>query len=257
MDSVRAVTKALIPGSVEFFALGLAVGLLLLFVRGRVARWGRGWLAVLVVTYLVLSLQGTSDLLLWGLNRGYRSISTVGDAGGARLIVVLSDGAKDPESGPTRSVVNMQSGFNAREGARLYRLIGDPLVLASGGWPPGIREGPPESHPLSVALQEFGVPADRIVEESTSRTTREQAVNVSRWLREHGEARFILVTSPDHMRRSAGAFRALGFNPVVSPSGLRYSDGPVWLPSFSALLGSRHSIYEYLALGLYRLRGWV
>jgi uncharacterized SAM-binding protein YcdF (DUF218 family) len=153
------------------------------------------------------------------------------------------------------AALNLQSAFNALEAARVYRLIGDSVVLASGGKDPDTQTA--ESEALALALERLGVPAGRIVRESASQTTYSQGANVSAWLAARGETRFVLITAPEHMRRAVGVFAKHGAHPIPSPSVIQYGGRPAWLSTGYALEGSRAAIYEYLALAFYRMRGWV
>jgi uncharacterized SAM-binding protein YcdF (DUF218 family) len=157
VELLRGALKAFIPGSLLFLILGQAIGVLLLFAGTRAARWGRRWLVGLLIVYLVLGLQGTSDLLISGLSHEYGSIWSVDQAQGARIIVVLSNGVR---AGRTTiqevAVVNTQSAHNALEAARLYRLLGDPEVVASGGVTDPLARGP-ESKTLAAALTTLGI----------------------------------------------------------------------------------------------------
>jgi len=253
----ETVKQFLVPGSLFFLLFAMSVGVVLLFGRGRAPRWGRRWLASLLAFYAVLSLQVTSDLLIWGLSGRFASISSAEQAQGARLIVVLSNGVRGGRT-PLQelAVVNNQSAHNALEGARLYRLLNDPTLLASGGVTDPLARAP-ESQALAAGLEALGVPADRIVQESRSHTTHEQAVLVSQWLKARGESRFVLVTTPEHMRRAVGAFEAQGVHPIPSVAALRYGGEPAWQPTRYALQGSEAAIYEYLAWCMYRARGWL
>jgi uncharacterized SAM-binding protein YcdF (DUF218 family) len=256
VEILRQTIKALVPGSALFLAAGCAVGVLLLFRgprAGRVARWG---LTGLLVFYLLLSLQGTSDLLASPLTRGYSTLRSAADAHGARVVVVLGNGIRTHQAnGQEVAVVNLESAFNALEAARVYRLLGDPLVLVSGGKNEGSET--PESEVLALALERLGVPGERIVLESVSQNTYAQGANVSAWLAARGETKFVLVTAPEHMRRAVGVFATHGAHPTPSMSVIQYGGRPPWLPTGYALEGSRNAMYEYLALGFYRLRGWV
>jgi uncharacterized SAM-binding protein YcdF (DUF218 family) len=202
-------------------------------------------------------LQGTSDLLVHGLSGEYGSVWTADQAQGARVIVVLSNGVGGGRTADQEmAVVNRQSAHNALEAARIYRLLGDPQVVASGGTT-AAQARAPESAALASALEALGVPRARIVEERTSHTTYQQAVNVGAWLKQRGETRFVLVTVPEHMRRAVGVFAAQGLHPICSLSHLRYGGSPAWRPTRFALQGSENAIYEYLAWGFYRARGWL
>ena len=67
------------------------------------------------------------------------------------------------------------------------------------------------------------MPTDRVIIESESRNTREEAVILKRLLAERGIDRFVIVTSPIHMGRSLAAFAVEGMHPVPSASPL-YQD---------------------------------
>jgi uncharacterized SAM-binding protein YcdF (DUF218 family) len=257
VEILRNTVKGLIPGSTSFVLFGLCVGVLLLFGQPRVAGWGRRLLTGLLVLYIVLSLQGTSDLLIFGLSHEFRSIQTRDDAKGAETVVVLSNGIQALRVGDQEVVVvNVASSANALEGARVYRLLGDPVVLVSGG-ATDPSTPTPESQALATALEQLGVPPSRIVMEATSKTTYGQVVNVSAWLQAHGQARFVLVTAPEHVRRATQAFAARGLQAIPSISNLRYGGTPFWWPTGEALAGSENAIYEYFAWCFYRSRGWL
>lgn len=254
-DELNGIVKLLIPGSPWFLLLAMSLGVALLFGTTGMKRWGRRWLVLLAIGYLILSMQGTSDLLVNGLRRGHHGLRQTADARGAHIVVVLGNGAASSEVGDGRVVValNAPSRFNALEGARLYRLLGDPLLLVSGG-PAGPGS---EALALKTAIAGLGVPGDRIVVEDQSATTREQSERVTAWLRSHGEERFVLVTTPEHVRRANGTFQALGVTPVVSPSDIKYGGAPFWYVTRYALSGSSAALYEYAAVVLYRIRGWA
>ncbi len=257
MDILNAAIKAFIPGSLLFLAGGMSIGVALLFGSPRAARWGRRWLTALLSAYAVLSWQGTSDLLVKGLSYEFSSVWSVEQSQGARVIVVLSNGVRGARTSLQElAVVNEQSAHNALEAARLYRLLGDVELLASGGVTDRLSPEP-ESDALAAALEALGIPAARISLESRSRTTYEQALNVGEWLKARGRPPFILVTTPEHMRRAAGALEKQGLHPISSVSALRYGGGPAWHLTRYALQGSEHAIYEYLAWCLYRARGWL
>jgi uncharacterized SAM-binding protein YcdF (DUF218 family) len=106
----------------------------------------------------------------------------------------------------------------------------------------------------------LGVPADRILVETESGTTRDEALIVDRMLKAQGIEQVILVTSETHMRRSLGVFRSVGIHaiPAIAQEFLRgqatWSD--LVLPGQGGLdLGSQN-VHEVLGLIYYWLRGW-
>ena len=60
---------------------------------------------------------------------------------------------------------------------------------------------------MKTALVELGVPADRILLESTSQVTHDEAVLTARMLRDLEITSCVLVTSNLHMRRALATFR--------------------------------------------------
>jgi uncharacterized SAM-binding protein YcdF (DUF218 family) len=140
--------------------------------------------------------------------------------------------------------------LRALEAARLYRLIGARLVIASGGTANPPVELQPESAALADLLVRAGVPAARIREETESRTTREQAREIVSALTRESVTRFVLVTSTTHMPRAVAVFRQAGGSPIPSPAPIA-SDGlppPSWLvPNGEASYRTNVAIYECAA----------
>ena len=96
------------------------------------------------------------------------------------------------------------------EAARIYRLVQPDFVISSGGLiEPDDPEDPP-GETMKQTLVRLGVPAERIIVERDSTNTRDEAVMVAAMLPSLDVKHVILVTSPMHMRRAVGMFRAVG-----------------------------------------------
>ena len=118
----------------------------------------------------------------------------------------------------------------------------------------------PESALLRDIVVRAGVPPAALIEESHSKTTREQATLIGPILRDRHSRRFVLVTSPMHMRRSLAVFRAAEFDPVASVAPVRSEQvgEPPWLiPNDESFALSDAAVYDYLALMYYWSRGWM
>lgn len=233
---VAALCKLLVPGTLAFLAaslLGSALVPLLLFGR-RGWRWSAVLLGGVAVSYLMLSLPVTAVLLARSLDR-YPPIAAAGDSLRGTALVVF-DG--DHQSG------------RLREAVRLYRLLQPSHVIAMSLYPEMVSE-----------LVGAGVPAEAIVWAHRSRTTREQALDVARVLDERGIGPIVLVASPIHMPRALATCVAVGIraSPGVAlmphPSLPRGARGLI--PQREALSFSSESVYEYLALAYYGMRGWT
>jgi uncharacterized SAM-binding protein YcdF (DUF218 family) len=256
----------LAPAGITCILLLLTPGVVMLFVPA-LARWGRRWLAAVVLGYTVISTQAGAMLLARTLMGGYRPIQSVEDAGGAQAIVLLGGGSLNLRAGGRQlSTVATDAGLRVLEAARLFALLKGsaasqgPLVIASGGITEREAAAAPESAALQRALIEVGVPSGRIVPESESKNTRDEAVIVKRMLAERNITQFVLITSPLHMRRSMMAFEQQGMRPIASPAALvpeRAAARRLLWPSGIWLDVANDAIYEWLARGYYWWQGWI
>jgi uncharacterized SAM-binding protein YcdF (DUF218 family) len=177
-------------------------------------------------------------------------------------MVVLSTGGEVFRAyGQEVAEMGKATAFNALEAARVYRLVAPPAVIASGGIVDPEARRAPEAEVLAAGLVRLGIPRDRIILESRSRTTREQAMNVAEMLKKRRVTRFLLVTTADHMPRARATFRELGLDPVPCVSRFAIATHPsLWQrlrPSINALRQSDWACYEYLARIYYWWQGWL
>ena len=248
------------PSNIVCVLALLTPGTALLFVPS-LARWGRRWLAGVVLFYALLSSEAGAGLLARTLTGGYTPLASAGDARGARVVVVLGSGSVNLRAaGRQLSSVTMQGGLRVLEAARLFDLLTGPLVIASGGITEHDGAAAPESVALQRALIDVGVRPDRILLESESKNTRDEVLVIKRMLAERGLTDFVLVTSPLHMRRSMLAFEQQGLHPIPSPSPLvpdRSTERSRLLPSDMWLNVGDSALYEWLARGYYWCSGWL
>lgn len=156
-------------------------------------------------------------------------------------------------------MLNRSSAARAIEAARVYKILGSPWMISSGGVGPG-SNAITSAVLMRSALVNLGVPPERILLESTSRNTRDEAVNIAPMLRALGVERFVLVTSDTHMRRSLATFRAVGLNPLAAIArDPRESQprGRSFFPTQQGLVFSSAVAHEYVGLGYYGIRGWL
>jgi uncharacterized SAM-binding protein YcdF (DUF218 family) len=250
--------EALRLGNIAFLLVILSVGLVLLFVRPR---WGRRWMAAVVLGYWFVSTPLGSTLLVTPLVGGLHSIVDAREAESAGAIVVLGGGIRELRAGSDVLAFPYDSTtLRVFEAARVFRLLdGRPIVVASGGRPvPDQRT--PEGEVIADALTRLSVPRDRIIIEDMSLTTHDQAIIVTRLLKSRGVDRFVLVTSPSHMSRSIAVFRAQHADivPSVAPP---IPEGPrpqlFFRPNGGSLSASDEAVYDYAGLVYYWARGWL
>ena len=250
------VKRFFIPGSMTFLIVGFAVGVALLNSGDRSLQWGRVWLTSLLGLYWLLSLPVTAHALIQNLRHRYGTIATAQQTAGARVIVVVGNGAVHYQAGDSRiDQLTRRSVFCVFEAARLYRLIDPAWLVATGGGAEADEHAKTEAELMRDELVRFQVPADRILLESTSRTTEEQVENVARLLGGLAlDAPILVVTTGAHMPRVMKMFDRHRIKAIASVTPeLRYDDGRMawrrWYPSAAALRGSESAIYEYLARG--------
>lgn len=162
----------------------------------------------------------------------------------AGAIVVLG-GGKLPASDWSHTTTRAGMGLS------LWRAGGAPLVLVSGS---------DQAMDLAQGFARSGVPDHDLRIEGTSQNTHENARNSAAILRADGLHDVLLVTSAIHMRRAAGCFRHEGIEvtPVASDDHhARIASSPSWIPRRDALTLTARSLHEYVALWIYKRRGWL
>jgi len=220
----------------------------------------RPLLAALLLIFFAASTRVGAVLLGFGLTHGLQPLG-VRDASGVDAVVVLGGGVESVSAANVMlDQLTTATTLRVLEGARVYKAVGTPLVIVSGGIANPQHELRPESDVMAEALVKAGVPADRVLQDREARTTHDHPRTVAPLLGAHQVRRFVLVTSPTHMRRALAVFRKAGFDPIPSVSLVRsdHLDPPPWLrPSDDSMLLSNQAVYDYFAWVEYWLRGWV
>jgi uncharacterized SAM-binding protein YcdF (DUF218 family) len=245
--------------SVTGLILGLLAGVIWLFANPA-SRWPRRWLAALLIVYLAATVHAVSRIASVPLRRGFYTFTLADAPPAPRAVVVLGSGARTIH-GRAQKIGILTLGGSSRvlEAARVFRLLGGPLIISSGG-PPAGYDMIPESETMQRALVELGVPAERILLESTSRVTHDEAVITARMLRDLGIRSCIVVTSDLHMPRALAAFRHEGLDatPAVARDPLDSQwKWLSWLPTRQGMEYSQEVIHEYVGLVWYWSRGWL
>jgi uncharacterized SAM-binding protein YcdF (DUF218 family) len=252
----------LIPGSFSFFLLGTLLGIVLLYLDERRARWGKRWLAALIVTYTLMATPFVAsglEKILQG-NLGNQPFEQEG--GKVDAVVVLGGGGASYIAGDSEiSVMSESSALRLIEGLRIFEELDAGWIVVSGG--ENHRSGllTAESETMHDALVDLGIPPDRILLEKGSANTHDQAVNLRPLFKANNIKRFVLVTSPTHMRRAYLTFVHSGYDPVPAAA-LEHSQSidtfnDALIPNLGALDASRNVMRELLGLFYYLLRGWI
>lgn len=238
---MEALKSLLLPSGLVLVALVL--GLILLW-RRRTRVLGMAACVLGALLYVVFASGPVSNALIGGLENRYAAADPAADP--VDYIVVLSAWGERDGRAPAGSHVNRAAIFRLVEAMRLHRALPHATVLISG-WEevPGL---------MRESLLTMGMPADRIILETGSRSTHESAVHLSKPLR--GE-RFLLVTSAGHMARSVAAFEDLELKPIPAPTDFLSHERvrpASWLPSAGHLAVSDLAMHEYLGGAWYSKR---
>jgi uncharacterized SAM-binding protein YcdF (DUF218 family) len=182
-------------------------------------------------------------------------------------IVVLGGGGIPSESGLMRTYY----------GARAAKRYPDARVVVALP-----EDGDVDDSPVGRMRDELvlrGVQADRITLEPRGVNTRAQALEMRR-IATNDQARILVVTSPEHIRRAVGTFRKAGFkNADGYPAHDTYEGGdlsvssdavqsPLVIQPVEGSLFLRYNVWnnanyllrasrEWVAITYYKLKGWM
>jgi uncharacterized SAM-binding protein YcdF (DUF218 family) len=250
----RLIDKLL---SWEGFLAIVAVALVALWRRPG-SRGARAWLTGATIVYTILSIP----LVPYGIAQliGWRYQIFAASPGDPIQVIVLLGGAVGTVIGAEQQMGLMSDVAMGRvlEAARVYRALNEPLIISSGGSSRAQSEKSGDT--MKLALVQLGVRPERIIVESQSRTTRDEAVLIAPMLRRLHSERFVLVTHRSHMPRAEGAFRAQGLTPVpaIVPDELSASELKRSIkPDVASLQRSGLLFHEALGLAYYWWRGWM
>jgi uncharacterized SAM-binding protein YcdF (DUF218 family) len=251
------VSQVLSSGGI---ALVLVVGALWLW-RRPASSWARRWLLAGAVVYAALSCYAISYASSRLLVAGFLPIGRADVPPGPTAIVVLGSGsivARDWDDAHL-PVLDRASAARVLEAVRVFKMTDAAWVIASGGLVRPRDFDEPNGRTMRDALVRSGVPAARLLVETESKNTHDEAVIVRDMLRSLDVENVILVTSEIHMRRSLGTFRAQGIQAV--PAIARQAPPTVpwiaWIiPTEGGLTLASDVWHEILGLGYYFVRGW-
>ncbi|MDE1993097.1 MAG: YdcF family protein [Rhizobiaceae bacterium] len=198
--------------------LSLAFLFGLLALLAGLVRWHRLRALSMLLSVLILfvALYTTAGaVIVQGLEERFPRQAT--DPADLKCMVVLG-GATQNEVTTVRGGYELDSaGDRLVEALRLAQKYPQARIVVSGG--DGSITGDYEGD--AVISERFftalGIPKDRLVEDTTSRTTYENAVNTKELLTQNGLSNCLLITSGFHMPRSVGIFRKQGIDIVPWP----------------------------------------
>jgi uncharacterized SAM-binding protein YcdF (DUF218 family) len=229
--------------------------------RPRSAAARRALLAI-SIAYALASIYAVPDAVGRVLSAGYRRFTAADAPPGRTAVVVLGADAvrvRGWDDDLSLSLMTRVEGARVLEAWRVFRLVAPAVVVTSGGLPNDDDASVPSGENIREELGRLGVPDARILVETTSHDTHDEAVIIAPMLRAHGIEHLVLVTSATHMRRSLAVFRAQGWDAVPAIAldpGFDGTWGAWLLPSVNGLDLSHQVMHEILGLPYYWVRGW-
>ena len=243
-----------------FFALPsnliLLIGLAgaVLFFRRR--RLGQGMIAA---SLLALAVAGWSPLGNWLMASLEDRFPPWNAAGGAPDGIIVLGGAISPEMSAARqSLALNESAERMTAIATLARQFPSARIVFSGG-SGRLLGGAAEADFVAPLFESFGIARERVMLESRSRNTAENARFTKELAQPKAQERWLLVTSAYHMPRAIGAFRREGFMVEAHPVDWRTRGAADASTPFTALSAglarTDTAVHEWAGLLAYRLSG--
>src|SRR3989440_12895293 len=187
-------------------SLGL-VGILLM--RTRFARAGRRLAVTAVLLIAIAGLSPFGNAVILPLEERFPPWDA---SRGAPTGIISLGGAFDTVVSTARGEVALNEGAERLTAiAELARRFPDARIVFSGGSGRLIYRGASEAELAARLFESFGIARQRVILESKSRDTDENARFTKELLQPRQDERWLIVTSAHHMPRAVGGFRAAGF----------------------------------------------
>jgi uncharacterized SAM-binding protein YcdF (DUF218 family) len=218
-------------------------------------------LLVVSLLYLLASIPTVANLASGVLLIGRVPFQRAELPPGRTAIVVLGSGSvtvRDWAANPY-STVDPWAAARVLEAARVFHETDAAWIISSGGHARGDDPTMPTGESMRDALVQLGVPRNRIVVETESRNTHEEAIVVAPLLRSLQVDHVVLVTSDTHMLRSVCTFRAADVDTIPAIARNPYADDPPrrrFTPGHRGLQASSAIAHEIFGIASYAVRGW-
>ncbi len=252
------VLKTLATPVVWILAL-MVLGLILTRRPTRKKQYQLGRCALLLGMCLLflLSTKPVSELLVYSLECQHpmpseETLSTLD------LIAVLGGGVHIPGGFRTYSELSGPAYSRLVSGVRIFKRSSAETFALSGGASGEDVES--EAEVMKALAMELGVAESRILIETQSHNTMENAEKLAKLLSSTQTQRIGLVTSAIHMPRSVRVFQEHFPDAVVVPLPVNHLYSPTWnrirsyVPSSGNLKDSNDALHEWIGMVWYAIR---
>ena len=218
---------------------------------------GRRLITVATIIILLFSLFPVSSMLLIPLENRFpipeplpKDINGVIVLGGAEIPKLTQERGQASLGGSAERLTTFVS---------LARRFSDvKLVYAGGQGAIGLQDYK-AAFTARLLFEQLGLDPDRVIFDSQSRNTMENAQNAFKLVKPKKGEKWVLITSAWHMPRSVGIFRKLGWDVIPYPVDFKTNGKPELTLTIPPKLSSTSSVsnvlYEWIGLIYYRLLG--
>lgn len=233
-----------------------------LVLREWAPRWRRTGLRLSILALVALFVAGLSPLsnaLLLPLEERFATATPQSITGQVAGIILLG-GAEDGwvSTGRGGLAVN-EAAERITETARLARAHPEAKIVVTGGVARLLGTGAEGSSAVAEFFRDMGIAPDRLIVETKSRNTHENATFTLALIEPKPGETWLLITSAYHMPRSVGVFRKAGLEPKAYPVDYRLHgavDTTRWFESLpSGLKRFDLAVKEWAGLLAYWLSG--
>jgi uncharacterized SAM-binding protein YcdF (DUF218 family) len=224
-----------------------------------VTRWRRAGVRMMAASIILLAAAGflpvgnaathvlEARFPPWHETRGAPDgIIILGGAISPKLSRAHGEAVIDSDAGRITALVKL---------ARAYPTV---RIVYSGGDASLLSSEEPEADFIYPLLDDVGIPRDRVLLETRSRNTAENAAFTRQLVNPKPTERWLLVTSARHMPRAVGCFRRVGFAVEAYPVAWRTTQQFTWLEERTLSDGLRRldsAAQEWIGLLAYRVTG--
>jgi uncharacterized SAM-binding protein YcdF (DUF218 family) len=229
----------------------------LLLARTRFAAAGRRLVFGAAAFLLILGLSPMANWLILPLEMRF----PVPDLAGKRIdgVIVLGGAVQERQTLAHGILAMNDAGERIVAMADLARRYPQAKVIFAGGAGSYSHAPKPEAEVVREQLATLGLPAGRILIESLSVNTHENAVMAKAVAKPQPGETWLLVTSAWHMPRSVGIFRKADWPVTAYPTDFRTAGwqdaGRGFTTVSDGLRRAEVAMREWLGLAIYRLTG--
>lgn len=249
----KTIGFLVLPGNILFLALIAGV----VFLRLGRRKWGLRLVTGATAILVFLGLFPVGDWILEPLETRFAAVQTLPEEIDGIIVVggSVEMGASLKWGRPQLN----EHGERLTAAVALARHYPEARILYTGGIGRLSQDGPAEAEIAARFLRDQGLEPERLMIESKSRNTHENAVFTKKMAAPLDTERWLLITSAFHMPRTVGSFREAGWRVIPYPVDHKTSDHWArWHLKFARyILEADFAFREWVGLVYYYMMGWT